>query len=62
MNNSALEGNDHAELVQDMFGGAVRLAFPDATASDLYGSSITILPGDKMILRCGGKEVEWPLP
>lgn len=60
--NRSLDGADKAELVQDMFDGAIRKAFPEASEVDYYGASITIHPGNKMILRCAGKEIEWPLP
>jgi hypothetical protein len=47
-------------LVQDMFDGAVRKAFPNASTLDLYGSSITFTDST-IVLRCAGEEVVCPL-
>ena len=43
------------ELVEDMFGGVLKRAFPDATKIELYGASIIMSDNGDLELRCGGE-------
>jgi hypothetical protein len=52
-----------ADTVQDSFGGLMRQHFPNASALELWGSSMTFnLDKNTAILRCAGEEKEVPLP
>lgn len=46
----------NSALVQDLFGGVMRKAFPNASEVDLYGSSIVFHEDGSLTIRCAGEE------